>query len=167
MCQPIRGWGRHLGSQINPKYINSVKDITFLLLETFRQMPFSCLREGIENVSTNLKLRRRSWFSDQPKKHKLGRGCWVLASRHVSSNSIHRFQIRSRKCLSQLEAGRPSWFKDKLENTNVVKDLEFLVPVKFRRITFSYIRGKVIMPQPISDRDGHLGVWSARKTQTW
>ena len=37
-------------------------------------------------------------------KHKLGRGCWDLASCQVSLNSVQRFQRRSRKCLSQSEA---------------------------------------------------------------
>ena len=37
-------------------------------------------------------------------KHKLGRGCWDLASCQVSLNSVLRFQRRSRKCLSQSEA---------------------------------------------------------------
>ena len=35
--------------------------------------------------------------------HKLGRGRWDLASCQVSLNSIKRFQMRSKKCLSQSE----------------------------------------------------------------
>ena len=42
-------------------------------------------------------------FPIGPKKHKLGRGRWDLASCQVSLNSVQRFQRRSRKCLSQSE----------------------------------------------------------------
>ena len=45
-----------------------------------------------------------SCFSDRPKKYKLGRGCWDLASHQVSLNSVQPFQKRNRKCLSQSEA---------------------------------------------------------------
>ena len=43
-------------------------------------------------------------FTDQPEKHKLGRGLWDLASCQVLLNSVQRFQRKSRKCLSQSEA---------------------------------------------------------------
>ena len=43
-------------------------------------------------------------FRSAGKKHKLGRGRWVLASCQVMSNSVQWFQRRSRKCLSQSEA---------------------------------------------------------------
>ena len=48
---------------------------------------------------------RSSCLSDQHEIHKLGRGHRDLASCQVSLNSIQRFQRRSRKCLSQSEAG--------------------------------------------------------------
>ena len=50
-------------------------------------------------------------------KHKLGRGRLDLASCQVSLNSIQWFQRRSRKCLSQSEARRPSCFSDQPEKT--------------------------------------------------
>ena len=52
-------------------------------------------------------------FSDWPEKHKLGRGCWDLASYYVSLNSLQRFQRKSQKCLSQSEA-RAAQIKNKL-----------------------------------------------------
>ena len=64
----------------------------------------SGFREEVENVSANHRPGRPSYFSDWPEKHKLGRGHWDLLSCQVS-NSVKRFQRRSRKCLSQLEAG--------------------------------------------------------------
>ena len=71
--------------------------------------------------------RRPSWFSDRPGKYELGGGHSDLASCQVSLNSVQRFQRRSRKCLSPSEA---SLF-DQPENTNLVEDLEILLPVKF------------------------------------
>ena len=43
-------------------------------------------------------------FPIGPKKHKLGKGRWDLASCQVSLNSVQRFQRRSWKCLSQSDA---------------------------------------------------------------
>ena len=54
-------------------------------------------------------------FPISPKKHKLGRGLWDLASCQVSLNSVQWFQRRSWKCLSQSEARRPSCFSDRPE----------------------------------------------------
>ena len=62
------------------------------------------------NFATRLKCLRQSEamqpsrFSDQPEKHKLGRGQWVLASCQVSANPIKRFQRRIHKCLIYSEA---------------------------------------------------------------
>ena len=44
---------------------------------------------------------RQFLFTHRPEKHKLGRGCWYLASCQVSLNSVQRFQRRKWKCLSQ------------------------------------------------------------------
>ena len=131
-------------------------------------------------------------FSYRPEKHKLGRGRWDLASCQVSLNSVQRFQRRSRKCLSQSEAGAAILFfrsarktqtwkrtlrscflssfvefhsavseeKSKMsqpirgqgghlvfpigpKNTNLVEDVEILLPVKFCWIPFSGFRGEV------------------------
>ena len=55
--------------------------------------------------------------ADQPEKHNLGGGCWVLASCQVSSNYLLQLQ-RSRKCLSQSEAKHPSLFSNWPEKHN-------------------------------------------------
>ena len=87
---------------------------------------------------------RAASFSDQHEKHKLGRGRWDLASCQVSFNSIQRFQRRSRKCLSQSEAGVAIFvFRPARQNTNLVKHIEILLPVKVRRIPFSGFRDEV------------------------
>ena len=104
MSQPIRDQCGHLVFQIGTKNTNLVEDIEILLPVKFRQIPFSCFRGEVENVSANQKPGWPSYFSDQPEKHKLGRGRWDLASCQVSLNSVQLFQRRSRKCLSQSEA---------------------------------------------------------------
>ena len=104
MSQQIRSQGGYLVFGIGPKNTSLVEDIEILLPVKFRQIPFSCFRGEVENVSANQKPGWPSYFSDQPKKHKLGRGRWDLASCQVSLNSVQLFQRRSRKCLSQSEA---------------------------------------------------------------
>ena len=98
MSQPIRGKDGHLVFQIGPKNTNLVEDVEILLPVKFRWIPFRGFRVEVENVSANQRPGRPSCFSDRPVKHKLGRGCWDLASCQVSLNSVQWFQRRSRKC---------------------------------------------------------------------
>ena len=58
----------------------------------------------VEKVSAIQMPGWPSCFTDQPKKHKLSRGRWDLASCQVSLNSVQQFQRRSKKWLSQSEA---------------------------------------------------------------
>ena len=87
-----------------PININFVEDVEILLLVKFRWIPFSGYKGEGENVSANQRPGRPSCCSDQPEKHKLGRGRWDLASCQVLLNSVQQFQRRSWKCLSQSEA---------------------------------------------------------------
>ena len=129
---------------IGPKNTNFVEDIEILFSLKFRGIPFSGFRGEVENVSANQRPGRPSCFSDRSEKHKLGRGRWDLASCQVSLNSIQRFQRRSRKCLSQSEARAAIlFFRSARKNTNLVEDVEILLPVKFRWIPFSGFRGEV------------------------
>ena len=102
------------------------------------------------------------FFPDWPEKHKRGRRHWELAFCQVSLNSVQRFHQRSRKCLSFLSSfvefrSAVSSEKSKMsqpirgqgchfvfpispKNTNLVKGVEILHPIKFRRIPF---RGEV------------------------
>ena len=89
---------------IGPKNTNLVEGVEILLPVKFRWILFSGFRGEVENVSANQRPGRPSYFSDQPEKHKLGRGRWDLTSCQVSLNSVQRFQRRSWKCLSQSEA---------------------------------------------------------------
>ena len=59
--------------RIGPKNTDLVKDVEILLPVKFRRILFSSFREEVENVSANQRLAA-ILFSDQPEKHKLGRG---------------------------------------------------------------------------------------------
>ena len=98
MSQPIRGQGGHLVFPIVPKNTNLVERVGILPPVNFCWIPFSGFRGEVENVSANQRPGRPSYFSDRSEKHKLGRGRWDLSSCKVSSNSVQRFQRRSRKC---------------------------------------------------------------------
>ena len=88
--------------------------------------------------------RRTFLFTDRPEKHKLGRRRWDLASCQVSLNSVQRFQRRSWKCLSQSETRAAIlFFWSAPKNTNLVEDVEILLPVKFCWIPLSSFRGEV------------------------
>ena len=141
MSQPIRGQGGHLVFPIGPKNTNLVEDVKILLPVKFLWIPFSSFRGEVKNVSANQRPGRPSCFSDRPEKHKLGRGRWDLTSCQVSLNSVQRFQRRSRKCFSQSEARAAIlFFRSARKNTNLVEDIEILLPVKFPWIPFSGFR---------------------------
>ena len=106
MSQPIRGQGGNLFFMIGRKNTNLVEDVEILLPVKFRWILFNGFRGEVENVSANQRPRRSFCFSDWPEKHKLGRGCWVLASCQVSLNSVQWFQRRSRKCEKLTTDGR-------------------------------------------------------------
>ena len=144
MSQPIRGQGGHLVFPIGPKNTKLVEDVEVLLPVKIRWIPISGFRGEVENVSANQRPGRPSCFSDRPEKHKLGRGHWDFASCQVSFNSIQRFQRRSRKCLSQSEARASHLvFPIGPKNTNLVEDVEVLLPVNIGWIWLSGFRGEV------------------------
>ena len=71
------------------KNTNLVEDVNILLPVKFRWIPFSCFRREVQNASANKRLWRPSCFSDQPEKHKLGRGRWDLAScQHTVKSTV-------------------------------------------------------------------------------
>ena len=144
MSQPIRGQGGHLVFPIAPKNNHLVEDVEILLPVQFRWIPFSGFREEVENVSANQRPGRPSCFSDRPEKHRLGRGRWDLLFCQVSLNSVQWFHRRSWKCLSQSEARAAIlFFSIGPNNSNLIEDIEILLPVKFRWIPFSGFRDEV------------------------
>ena len=141
-------WGIGQGGSfcllIGQQNTNLVEDVEILLPVKFPWIKVSGFRGEVENVSVNQRPGWPSCFSDRPeKKNKLGRGRWDLASCQVSLNSVQQFQRRSRKCLSQLEARAAILFSVGPKNTNLVEDVEILLPVKFPWIPFSGFRGEV------------------------
>ena len=115
MSQPIRGQGGHLVFLIGLKNTNLVEDFEILLPVKFRWIPFSGFRWEVENVSANQRPGRPSCFSDRPKKHKLGRGRWDLASCQVSLNPFSGFRGQVENVSANQRPGRPSCFSDRPE----------------------------------------------------
>ena len=98
MSQPIRGWGGHLVFPIGQKNTYLVEDIEILLLIKFPWIPFSGFKGEVKMSQQIRGQGGHLFFFDRPEKHKLGKGCWDLASCQVSLNSDQWFQRRSRKC---------------------------------------------------------------------
>ena len=168
MSQPIRSRGGHLVFPIGPKNTNLVEDIEILLPVKFHWILFSGFREEVENVSAN---QRPGWpccFSDRPQKHKLGRGRWDLASCQVSLNSIQRFQRRSRKCLSQSEAGAAILFFRSARKTQTwQRTLRSCFLSSFVEFRSAVSEEKSKISQPIRGRGGHLVFPIGPKNTNW
>ena len=144
MSQQIWGQGGHLVFPIGPKNTNLVEHIEILLPVKFLPIRFSGFRGEVKNVSANQRPGRPSWFSDRPEKHKLGRAHWDIASCQVSSNSESVVLEKKSKVSQPIRTrGGHLVFPIGLKNTNLVEDVEILLPVKFRWILFSGFRGDV------------------------
>ena len=143
MFQPIRGQGGHLGFPIDTKNTNLIEGVEDCFLSSFVKIHSAVVEKKSKTVSANQMPRRQSWISDRHEKHKLDRGCWELASCHVSSKSIQRLR-RSRKMFQPIrgQGGHLGW-RIGTKNTNLVEDVEFLLSVKFRQNLFSGFGGEV------------------------
>ena len=78
-----------------PKNTNLVEGVEILLPVKFRRIPFSGFRWEVGSLSQSEAVVAILVFRSA-QKHKLGRGCWDLASCQVLLNSVHQFQRRSR-----------------------------------------------------------------------
>ena len=81
----------------------------------------SAILEGKSKMSQPIMGHGGHLFYLSARKHRLGKGRWDLASCQVSSNSVQRFQRRSRKCLSQAEAGTAILFFRSAQKTQLFK----------------------------------------------
>ena len=83
-----------------------------------------------------------------PSKHRHGTTLFTVIPRNrsisVAFYDAHRCQRRSRKCLSQSEAGRPSCFSDRFQKHKTRrKNIEILLPNNIRWIPFSRFNREV------------------------
>ena len=90
--------------------------------------------------------------------HKLSTGCWDLASCQVLLSSVQPVsEEKSKNVSANQRPGRPSCFYYRPGYTNLVEDIEILLPVKFCWIPFSeFQRSSWNMSQPIRGQGGHL-----------
>ena len=124
--------GGHFRLLIGPKNTNVVGDVEILLPVKFLRILFGGFRREVENVLANHRPGGHLVFPIGQKNTNLV-GRRDLAFCQCSLNYVQRFQSRSGKGLSKLEAGRPScFFFDWHKNTNLVEDVKILLPVKFR-----------------------------------
>ena len=121
MFQPIRGQGGHLFFPIDPKNTNLVEDVEILLPVKFRWILFSGFRREVENQRTL-------------------RSCFL--SSFVEFNSA---VSEEKSKMSQPIRGQGGHlvFLISPKNTNLVEDVEILLPLKFCWILFSGFRGEV------------------------
>ena len=111
MSQPIRGRGGDLVFPISQKNKNKNKlgrgcslMLKCCFLSSFVEFG-SAVSEERTKTSQPIRGQGTILFSHRPEKHQLYRERCDLASSQVFFfNSVHRFQRRSRTCLSKLEA---------------------------------------------------------------
>ena len=105
-------------------------------------------------------------YTYRPEKHKLGRGCWDLASCQVSWNSVQGFERKCWKWLSQSEARAAILFFFSIgpKNTNLVEDVKILLSDMNSVQRFQRKSRKCLSQSEA--RAAILFFRSARKTQT-
>ena len=104
--------------------------VSLNFVQRFQRRSGNCLSQSVAGAAI--------LFSDRPEKHKLARGRWDLASCQVSLNSLQRFYRGSKKMYQPFRGrgGHPIFPIDPI-STNLLEDVEILLPVKFRWIPFS------------------------------
>ena len=153
MSQQIRCQDGHF-FLTGPKNTNLVEDVEILLPVKFHWIPFSGLREEVENVSANQRPGRPSCFSDQHDKHRMVEDIEILLPvmfllilfnggevENVSSNQRLRWPsyLSDRPKKHKLDRGH--W-----DNASCQVSLNFSAVAE----------KKSKMSQPITGRDSHL-----------
>ena len=129
MSQPMRDRG-------GLKNTNLIEDVEILLRVKFRCIPCGSFRQEVENISANQRPGRPSCFSIGPKITNLVEDGGTL--RYCLPSSFVKFpwvvsEEKNRKCLKQSDARAAIlFFRIGPKNTNLVEDVEILLPVKFR-----------------------------------
>ena len=127
-----------------PQNTNLVENVKILLPVEFCWIPFSGFRGEVENVSANQRPGRPSCFSNRPEKTQTWKR--TLKSCFLSSFGEFRSAVSEEKLkMSQPIRGQGGHlvFPIGPKNTNLVEDVEILLPVKFRWIPFSRFREEV------------------------
>ena len=161
MSQPIRGQGGHLLFPIGRKNTNLVEDVEILLPVKFYWIPFSNFWAEVENVSANQTPGRPSCSSDQPRKStNLVEDVEILFSCFLSSfvefGSLFS-EGKSKMFQSIRGQGGHLVIPIGPKNTNLVEDVEILLPVKvFVEFRSAISEQKSKMSQPIRGQGGHL-----------
>ena len=121
-----------------------VEGVEILHPTKFRWIPFSGFREEVENISANQSPVRPHWFSCRSEKQKtwwrMLRSCFL--SSFVEFHSVVS-EKRSKMSQSIRGQGGNLCFPIGPKNTNLVEDVEILLPLKVRWIPFSGFRGEV------------------------
>ena len=136
--------GRPSWFPISPKNTKFLEDVENSLPVKCRWIKFNYFRGEVENVAANQWPGRPFCFSDRPEKYKLGRRGWDIASCQVSFHSVRRFRGEVKNVSANLSQDGHLVFPVDQKNTNLVEDVENLLPVKFPWILFSGVRGEVV-----------------------
>ena len=155
----------HLNTSFwNEAHTNYDDDVEYSPPVKFPKILFSGFRKELKpNLSQPIRGHvDHLGFSNEPVKHKLGRWLWDLASCQVSA-------VSEKSKVSQPIRGQGGQlgFLIGSKYTNLVEDIEVLVPVMFRCIPFSDFRDK--NEKYLSQLEAMVAIFdfgSARKTQT-
>ena len=139
ISQPIRGQGGYLGFRIRPKNANWIENVEISLpvkIRLYSVQRFQRLRRSRKCLSQS-ETRTAIFDFQSAWKHKLGRRRWYIPSCPVSLYSVKRFQKKIENVSANQMPGRRYWISDRPEKkTNLVEDVEILLHIKFRWITF-------------------------------
>ena len=134
--------GRPSSFSDRPKNIRLVEDVEILLPVKFRWILFSGFRGEVENVSANQRPGRPPCFFRSARKTKT----WKRTLRSCFLSSFDEFRsalLEEKSKMSNPIRGQGGHlvFPNGPKNTNLVEDVEILLPVKFRWISISSFRG--------------------------
>ena len=161
----LKGIQRNLtGSKISK---SSTEFLFFMPMSIQKWPPGRSVKKGGTLYSGARYVALRVSCSDRPEIHKVGRGCWVLASCQVSTNYM-LLQRNSRKCLSQSKAGAAIlFFRTARKHKLLLRTLISYFLSRFSKFCLTVSEKKSKMSHPIRDWVVILFFQSAGKTQTW
>ena len=154
--------GGHFGFLISPKIHKLGRGRCDLASCQVSINSIQRFQRASKNVFANKRPGDHLWFPISLKNANLVADVENLLPVNLCGIQFSDFEGEVEKCVSQSEAGRPSWFSNPPQN--LVEVVETLLPIKFRQILFSGYRGKVKYVSAKQRPGAHLGFLSARKT---